>query len=89
MQTSVGFSDMKVTPYFNDTTAGTSVTGLSSKPEYPLWLDWEDITDDVGAPGTGNWNWTDVQNLSIEWEMTAFSGGDVRAHEAQVRVTFI
>lgn len=81
-----GFSAMTMTPYFLGVSGGTALTGVDLSPEAPSWIPWEDITSDTNAPGS--WDWIDVRDLDIEFEMTAFSGGDVRVHIAEIRVTY-
>jgi hypothetical protein len=81
-----GFSAMTMTPYFMGASGGTAFTGVQLSPEAPSYISWIDITSDTNAPGS--WDWIDVRDLDIEFEMTAFSGGDVRVHIAEIRVTY-
>jgi len=89
LMTCVGFSVMNLQPRFgpgaND---GTALNLSSGYNEYPTWMDWIDITDDTNAPGTGNWTWTDVQNLYLMFIVQSISAGDVRVNKAQIRITY-
>jgi hypothetical protein len=48
---------------------------------------WYDITDDTNAPGSGNWTWTDIQNLDIRFYSNS-GGAPERIYQVEVRVTY-
>lgn len=75
-------------PRFNGTTNGSAINIIAAGGYTP----WVDITNDASGPGSGNWTWSDVQNLDsqVEADIPIPGGGPsdyFNVSIVQVRVT--
>ena len=84
----ISMSRADLIPVFSGTTDGNTIDllGTATAPAI-AYTPWVDITNDPSGPGTGNWTWTDVQNLDSRLEADATSSDFYEISIVQLRVT--
>jgi hypothetical protein len=81
-----GYGDHSFWPYFNGAVNGDESARFPTASGPQAWTNWDDLTDHTNSPGSGNWTWTDIQEL--EMRIHCYSGGAPhRIYLAELRVT--
>jgi hypothetical protein len=79
----------RLTPYFSGTDLGADYDGtLGDYDPGPFQGPWHSIEADAAGPGTGNWTWSDVQNLQLKLGTYRPNVGRVFVFKVEIRVTY-